>query len=52
MQVELGDDATYLFIGMGSISFCIPLGDVFKLDYALYVLGLTKNLLSMSAMTS
>jgi hypothetical protein len=51
MQVELGGNATYLVIGMGSISFCMPSSDVLELDDVLYVPGLTKNLLSISAMT-
>jgi hypothetical protein len=44
--VELGDDATYPVTRMGSVSFCMPSGDVLELDDVLYVLGLTKNLLS------
>jgi hypothetical protein len=51
MQVELGDDAKYLVIGMGSISFCMPTGEVLELHEVLYVLGLTKNLLLVSCLT-
>jgi hypothetical protein len=51
IQVELGNDATYLVTKMGFVSFYMPLGDVLELDDVLYVLGLTKNLLSVSAMT-
>jgi hypothetical protein len=50
MQVELGDDATYLVAGVGSISFQMPSGDILELTSVLYVLGLTKNLLSVSVM--
>jgi len=32
IQVELGDDATYIVTGMGSISFCIPSRNVLELD--------------------
>jgi hypothetical protein len=39
-----------LVIGMGFVSFCMPSGDVLELNDVLYVLGLTKNLLSISAM--
>jgi hypothetical protein len=37
MQVELGDDATYLVAGVGSISFQRPLVDIFELTGVLYV---------------
>lgn len=39
MQVEFFDDAKYLVIGMGSISFCMLVVEVIKLHEVLYVLG-------------
>jgi hypothetical protein len=45
MCVELGDDATYIVKGLGSISFQMPLGDVHELNDVLFVLGLKKNIL-------
>jgi hypothetical protein len=51
IQVELGDDATYLVTGMGSVSFNMPSGNVLDLDDVLFVPDLTKNLLSVSAWT-
>jgi hypothetical protein len=50
MQEELGDDAKFLVIGMGSISFHMPTREVLELHEVLYVLGLTKNLLSISCL--
>jgi hypothetical protein len=47
MQVELGDDAKYSVIGMGSISFCMLAEKVIELHEVLYVHGLSKNLLSI-----
>jgi len=35
---------------MGSVSFCMPSGDVLDIDDVLYVLGLMKNLISVSTM--
>jgi hypothetical protein len=37
MSVELGDDATYLVRGVGSISFQIPLGEILELSEVLFV---------------
>jgi hypothetical protein len=50
MQGGLGDDATYPVTRMGSVSFSMPSGDVLDIDDVLYVLGLMKNLLSVSTM--
>jgi hypothetical protein len=50
MQGGLGDDATYPVTRMGSVSFCMPSGDVLDIDDVLYVLGLMKNLISVSTM--
>jgi hypothetical protein len=51
MSVELGDDATYPMRGVGSISFLDTfIGDVLELSNVLFVLGLKKNLLSVSCM--
>jgi hypothetical protein len=41
MHVELGDDAKYLMIGMGSISFYMPTREVLELYEVLYVLVLS-----------
>jgi hypothetical protein len=49
--MELGDDATYLLRGVGSISFQMPSGDVLELDHILLVPSLRKNLLLVSCMT-
>ena len=49
--MKLGDDATYTITIMSYISFCIPSKDVLGLNDVLYVIGLAKNLLSISAMT-
>jgi hypothetical protein len=46
--VDLGNDVACAIIKLGSISFCIPLGDVLELDDGLYVPSLTKCLLSVS----
>ena len=50
MQGGIGDDATYPVTRMGSVSFCMPSGDVLDIDDVLYVLGLMKNLISVSTM--
>lgn len=51
MVVELGNDAMYPMTGLSSISFQMPLGDVLKSHYVLYVPNLTKCLLSFYCMT-
>jgi hypothetical protein len=50
MQVELGDDATYLVAGVGSISFQMPL--VISLSLLVFCMysSLTKNLLLVLVM--
>ena len=50
MQVELGNDATYLVARIGSISFQIPLGDILELTSVLYVLGFAKNFILVLVM--
>jgi len=50
VQVELGDNAMYLVVGVGSISFQMPLGDIIELTGILYELALSKNLLLVSVM--
>jgi hypothetical protein len=47
MEVGLGDDGKYLMIGLGSISFFISIGEVLELHEVLYVLVMTKNLISV-----
>lgn len=49
MNVELGDDSTYLVRGLGSIFFHIPSRDVI-FDDILFVPNLKKTLLSLSCM--
>jgi len=51
MQVELGDDATYLVKGFNSISFLMPSLDVFVLNDVLIVPSLKKNLSLVSCIT-
>ena len=43
MKLELGDDAMYLVIEVGPISFLMLLGDILELIGFFYVPGLTKN---------
>lgn len=50
MQVELGDDATYPVVEVGSISSQMPSNDILELNGVLNVLSLTKNLLSILVM--
>ena len=50
VQVELGDNAMYLVVGVGSFSFQMPLGDIIELTGILYELALSKNLLLVSVM--
>jgi hypothetical protein len=50
MNVELGDDATYLVKRLGSIPFWIPSSDVLELNDVFSVLGLKKNLLLVFCM--
>ena len=52
MVVELGNDAMYPMMGLSSISFQMPLGDVLELDFVLYVPDLMKSLLSVPCMTN
>jgi hypothetical protein len=48
--VELGDDATYAIQGVGSTSFQLDSGILLHIDGILFVLGLKKKLLSISAL--
>ena len=50
--MDIGNDATYLVRGVGSISFHTSLGDVLELSVILFVLGLKKNILSIYFMTN
>jgi len=52
IQVELNNDATHSVTIVSFISFHMPLGHVLELNDVLYVLGLTKNLFSISCMTN
>ena len=50
VHVELGDDATYAIQGVGSTSFQLYSGVILHIEEILFVLGLKKNLLSISAL--
>jgi hypothetical protein len=50
VQVELGDDAKYPVAGVGTIPFQLQSGNSLDFDDVLFVLGLRKNLLSVSVM--
>jgi hypothetical protein len=52
MQVELGNEATYLVSGLGTISLRMPLDDDLDLHVVLFIPGLMKNLLYVSTMTN
>ena len=49
-QVELGDEVRYEVNGVGSISLQSDFGSILHLEEALYVLGLKKNLISISVL--
>jgi hypothetical protein len=48
VQVELGDDAKYLVVGVCTILLQLDSGNYLDFDDVLFVLGLRKNLLSFS----
>jgi hypothetical protein len=50
VQVELGDDAKYAVVRVGTIPFQLELGNSLDFDDVLFVPGLTKNLVSVSVM--
>jgi hypothetical protein len=50
LQVELGDNAKYAVKGVGTTSFQLESGKPLKMSDVLYVSGLKKNLISISAM--
>jgi hypothetical protein len=50
--VELGDDGKYLMTRLGFVSFRISAEEVLELHEVLYVLGSTKNLLSIYCITN
>ena len=49
-KVQLGDDYQYPIKGMGEASYKLRTGDIMKIKEVLYVPGLKKNLLSISAL--
>ena len=49
-KVSLGDDYQYLIKGIGEASYTIDSGNPLKMKEVLYVPGLKKNLLSISAL--
>lgn len=48
LQVELGDDATYLVVGIYTIPFYMPLGYASEMHDVLFVSSLTLTLLFLS----
>jgi hypothetical protein len=50
IHVELDNDAKYAVKGVGTILFQLESGGLLEVKDVLYVLGLRKNLLSVSAM--
>jgi hypothetical protein len=50
LQVELGDNAKYAVKGVGTTSFQLESRKPLRMSDVLYVPGLKKNLLSISAM--
>eukprot|EP00253_Pinus_taeda_P004242 PITA_04242 len=50
MEIILGDNATYLVKGIGTVTLHLNQGQTFHLQEVLYVLDLKKNLVSISAM--
>ena len=49
-KVDLGDNTTYSIQGFGSTFFHMRLGDIIHVEEIIYVLGLKKNLLSVSVL--
>jgi len=49
-KVKLGDDFQYTIKGIGEASYRLESGKVMNMKEVLYVLGLKKNLLSISAL--
>jgi hypothetical protein len=52
MQVELSDEGKYSVIGLGSISFHMPIREILEFHEVLYVPGMTNYLLSISCLTN
>ena len=50
LQIILGDNATYLVKGTGTVTLHLSQGQVLRLQDVLYVPNLKKNLVSVSAM--
>ena len=50
LQVELGDNTKYAVRGVRKTSFQLEIGDCLHMSNVLYVPGLKKNLLSISAL--
>ena len=49
-QIVLGNDANFSVKGTRSISFILDLGEMVHMDGIFYVLGLKRNLISVSAL--
>ena len=50
VEVKMGDETTYSIRGIGSTSFQLVSGTNMKITEILYVPGIKKNLLSISAL--
>lgn len=50
LDIELGDNAKYKVMGLGTVSFWKEFEDLLEVKDVLYVPGLTKNLLLVSTM--
>jgi hypothetical protein len=48
MHIEKGDDGRYSATGIGTITFQRESGKPFQLKYVMHVLGLKKNLVSVT----
>jgi hypothetical protein len=49
-KVKLGDDYKYMIKGVGESSYKLDLGKLMKMKEVIYVLGLKKNILSISVL--
>ena len=49
-KVMLGDDSQYPIKGMGEASYKLDSRNSMKMKYVMYVLGIKKNLISISAL--
>lgn len=50
MKIILGDNSSYLVKGFGFVSFHLDYGEIIHIHDVMYILGLKKNLVSISAL--